>query len=52
MIKARIKKDDHSGYWLLIDHDDKIEDVAMALTEDEILPIRDAIDEYILKESK
>ena len=44
-MKAEIKKFE-DGLWLVIDGNDK---TAWAITEEEILPIRDAIDEWMLK---
>lgn len=51
-IKARIEKDKHgNGLWLFVDRFDRPgeEFIACALSEDELIPIRDAIDQYITK---
>jgi hypothetical protein len=47
MIKAKIVKET-IGYFLIIDHDDETENAAWAITKEEILPIRNAIDEFIV----
>ena len=48
MIKAKIERDSKSsGFWIVIEHDDETKNTACAITEDELIPIRDAINEFL-----
>lgn len=53
--KARIEwvidDDNKEGLWVIIDRGDG-EGTMWAIEEDELLPIRTAIDEYIIRERK
>ena len=48
-IKAHIEGVPKHGLWVIVEHsDNKDENTMMAITEEELLPIRDAIDDYML----
>jgi hypothetical protein len=53
-LKSWIEKDKFgSGYWLIIEHEDKpIENTMMAITEEEVPAIMEACREYLLKDLK
>ena len=48
-IKAKIEQNRHgTGLWVIIEYGNELEDFRWPITEEEVLPIRDAIDEYML----
>ena len=53
-VQARIENVEHgTGLWLIVEHGkDHIENTLMAISENEVLPIKEAIEEYLEKESQ
>ena len=52
--KAKIEQDTHgTGLWIIVEHHfEPIENTRIAISEEELLPISTAIDEYLIKKSQ
>lgn len=51
-VTAKIEKESnpkHTGLWLTIEHENKIENCLWALSEDEVLPIKLACEKYLTR---